>query len=127
MALLTAEQLTTPMPVKRVRVDIPELDGHVFVQTMTAWQKGQFDSQFSQNGKVLPERRQELRERTVVACVCDDAGKRLLTYDDVKALGQQRCDIVNTIFEAADDLLNGREKKDDTDTAAGNSGETSDD
>jgi hypothetical protein len=43
----------------------------------------------------------EIRQRMLVACVCNADGQQLLTDADIEAIGKQRADIVERLVNAA--------------------------
>ena len=122
MTLLTRDQLLTPVERKIVRVDLSELgeDCHVFVQGMTAKGRSHFERQFAGKSERASERRMaEIRERLMIACVCDGEGNRLLNKDDVEALGQQAASVVELIVDACQKVCG--MSSDDVETLAENS------
>lgn len=94
--------------VKRLpieRVDLPELDGFVFVRGMSgaerdAWEK----SLIVGRGKRREVNTENVRARLAVRCLCDEQGTRLFADDDAAVLGDLRVDTLNRIFETAQRL-----------------------
>ena len=99
---LTREQLLAPAPVDVQEIDIPELGGSVFVHGMTVTEKTAFDGQFlTSSGSVNKRKYSQMRVRLLIKCVRDADGKQLLTEDDIDAIGQQRADLMERLFDAA--------------------------
>ena len=78
------------------------MGGSVYVRGMTARERSRFETQFQlSSGKSSKKRMQEIRERLVVACVCDANGELLLTEADIEAVGKQPAPVIERIVEAA--------------------------
>ena len=123
---LTREELLAPVPVVIEKVEIPELNSHVWVKGMTAAGRTRFERQFKAETEAKSNRRQqEVRERLVVACCCDESGVLLFSIEDVKALGKQSLAIVERIVLAAQKLIGLTDE--DVEELAKNSEETDED
>ncbi|HWL09549.1 MAG TPA: hypothetical protein VNQ76_14160 [Planctomicrobium sp.] len=87
--------------------DFPEgFSGETFyVLRMTARERGEFESQFTnKNGKPLAQRQREVRQRLVIATLCDESGTRLLTPADLDGLSEQDGVIVEFVSAAATEV-----------------------
>ena len=102
MSSLSRDAFLQPAAVEIVEVPAPEMGGSVYVRGMTARDRSRFETQFQlSSGKSSKKRMQEIRERLVVACVCDANGELLLTEADIEAVGKQPAPVIERIVEAA--------------------------
>lgn len=102
MSSLSREAFLRPAKVNVVEVPVPELGGSVFVKGMTAKDRSRFETQFQlSSGKSNTRKLKEIRERLVVACLCDEEGVLLLQDSDVDAVGAQPAAVVERIVDAA--------------------------
>lgn len=108
------ELLLKPAETPVEIVPLPELGDGVTVRVkgMNARERGAFDMQFVRNGTADTSKQKQMRERMIVACAVDDSGSRMFTIDDVGALGLQRVDLIDRIFEACQ-RVNGDKGKDE--------------
>ena len=92
----------TPVPVDLVEFKIPELGGSVWIKGMTVTERSKFERQFrTRKGETNERKMNEIRQRMLVACVCNADGQQLLTEEDIEAIGKQRADIVERLVNAA--------------------------
>ncbi len=92
----------TPVPVDLVEFKIPELGGSVWIKGMTVTERSKFERQFrTRKGDTNERKMNEIRQRMLVACVCNADGQQLLTEADIEAIGKQRADIVERLVNAA--------------------------
>jgi len=123
---LSRESLLKPVAVPMEEIHIPELDGSVWVKGMTAADRSRFERQFSlASGKRNKRKTQEIRERLIVACVCDEQGNKLFTQEDVGAIGAQSAMIIEKIVDVAQRLCG--MANEDVEAMAGNSELTDED
>ena len=102
MSSLSRDAFLRPAAVEIVEVPAPEMGGSVYVRGMTARDRSRFETQFQlSSGKSSKKRMQEIRERLVVACLCDADGELLLTEADIEAVGKQPAPVIERIVEAA--------------------------
>jgi len=99
MGTLTKEQILGAHDLKRLRVDIPEWDGHVFVKTITAAERDGFENAIYGSKKRLDI--SNVRARMTAISTVDETGKRLFSEKDIKALGQKSAMALDRIFMAA--------------------------
>lgn len=91
-----------PVPVDLVEFEIPELGGSVFIRGMTVVERSKFERQFrTRKGDTNERKMSEIRQRMLIACVCNSDGQQLLNEADVEAIGKQRADIVERLVNAA--------------------------
>jgi hypothetical protein len=99
---LKAADILNAKDTKIERVDLPELDGFVYVKTMTGIQKDAFDNSLlvTSGGKrdVVPL---NARAKFLVHVVCDVDGNQLFTEADVERLGQKSSAILERLWRAA--------------------------
>ena len=100
--ILDKSAFLTPVPVDLVKFEIPELGGSVYIKGMTVVERSKFERQFrTRKGDTNDRKMNEIRQRMLVACVCDSSGQQLLTDADIEAIGKQRADIVERLVNAA--------------------------
>jgi|AntAceMinimDraft_11_1070367.scaffolds.fasta_scaffold16950_6 hypothetical protein len=125
-SVITREQFLTKAPVTIQVVAAPELGGIVYVKGMTARERSAFEKQFqTSSGKSNKRKLQEIRERLVVACLCDEGGTLILREEDVGVVGSQPITVVERIVSAAQGVCGMSDK--DVDALVGNSEETEED
>ena len=92
----------TPVPVDLVEFKIPELGGSVWIKGMTVTERSRFERQFrNRKGDTNERKMNEIRQRMLVACVCNADGQQLLTETDIEAIGKHRADSVERLVNAA--------------------------
>jgi len=99
MGTLTKEQILAAHDLKRLRVDIPEWEGHVFVKTITAAERDSFENAIYGSKKRLDIT--NVRARMTSIATVDETGKRLFDESDIKALGKKSAVALDRIFMAA--------------------------
>lgn len=91
-----------------ISVDHPdrELAGQtIIVRSMTARERSEFESQFSNKaGKPIQSRTAEIRERLVVATVVNEAGELVFSNDDIPALKEVDAAILESVAKASQEL-----------------------
>jgi len=101
----TRETLLKPVEVPKEKYWVPELDDHVWLKGMSAADRSKFEKQFETPAGTRSKRKsKEIRERLLVACVCDEAGSALFTDDDIEALGRQPISMIEPMVVAAQKL-----------------------
>ncbi len=114
--MLTRDQILQANDLPRERVDVPEWGGVVYVRTMTAQERDDFEqSTLGEDGRPSMG---NIRARLAVCTVVDEDGNRLFEDGDAEALGRKSASAVNRIFEVAQRL--NRLRADDVDAAVGN-------
>lgn len=94
-------------PVRRVKVELPELGEGVavFVRAMNESERTAFELEvFGDDGQVLPEAKPLIKRKLVVATAEDFDGNRVFAEGDIDALAEQDALPVNRIFDAAQRL-----------------------
>lgn len=86
---------------KKTKVEPVTVDGTTYhVRRLSGDERDSWEAQhheFTEAGKGFAQ----FRGRLLVRCLCDEAGKRLLTDDDLSAVGEIDAAIVVPLFEAA--------------------------
>ena len=101
--VISREQFLQPVKAKPLDVAMPEFgEGCVVpVWPLSAKEWTQFQSeQQGKDGKPNAKAK-VVRERLVVRCCRDDYGVPLFTNDDIAAIGEQNCGIVERLVNAA--------------------------
>lgn len=83
-------------------VEVPQWGKTVYVRTLMGFERDEFDAAIAKDNANGAERMQNFRAKLVCACLCDEAGKRLFTYDDAPALGRKHAGAIRILFEAAE-------------------------
>ena len=99
MAVLTRDQILSAHDLKKVKVDVPEWGGSVFVKTITATERDQFETAIYNSKKKINFA--NVRARLASLTVTDDQGKRLFTPDDISDLGKKSATALDRVFQAA--------------------------
>lgn len=81
-------------------VEVPQWGKTVYVRTLMGFERDEFDAAIAKdNGAGGME---NFRAKLVCACLCDENGARLFTYDDAPALGRKHAGAIRILFEAAE-------------------------
>lgn len=123
--MLTKEQILTAEDLPREKVEVPEWGGHVYVQTLTArakeeWETSMLNSRDENKNSLI------VRASLAVLTCCTEDGERLFTPDDIDDLNEKSGSALEKIFSAASGL-NKVGDSTDVDESAKNSQETPDD
>lgn len=97
MAVLTKDQIFAAEQAKRELVKVPEWGGEVYVRTMTAGERGIFDTQV-QDGKI---QKVKFREYLAAMTVVDDAGNLLFDKDELDKLSDLNAAALDRIADVA--------------------------
>ena len=114
--MLTREDFLKPVTSPVVKVEIPELGGHVHVRGMSARERSVFDRQFTTSrGAPNLKRQAQLRERLCLATICDDKGNLLFKDSAIDVLGRQPIIVIERVVAVAQPMcgLGGDEKDED--------------
>lgn len=106
MTLSRDEILKTP-DLPREEVEVPEWGGTVYVRSLTAEEKDQFEMIFlGEEGKAKSRKDalRNIRARLVALTSCDEGGNRLFTEEDIPALGKKNARAIDRIFTVAQKL-----------------------
>lgn len=107
MGSLSRESFLTKAKVRvqPERVELPELDGYVFVGGLTAKERDAFESALVEGrGKRRDVNTRNIRAKLVALATVDDEGANVFTEADVVELGECRADLVDRLFSVAQRL-----------------------
>lgn len=99
---LTREQILAADDLPRERVAVPEWQGDVWVRTLTAAEREQWENavEATSSGARGPH----IRAALVAMVACDERGVALFTADDIPVLARKSCPAVMRLFEVAQRL-----------------------
>lgn len=97
--MLTRRQILDTVDFKVRSVDVPEWGGQVFVRTMSAQEREEWEAVSEENG-----RKRILRATIAALTVCDEKGQLLFSSDDIPALAQKSTPALCRIVDAAYEL-----------------------
>jgi hypothetical protein len=91
--------------IPRERVEVPELDGVVYVRGMTGKERGEWEASLTK-GRGVKARPNTANGRAtmLVRCLVDEKGDRIFQNGDADALGDIRVDVLNRLFQVANRL-----------------------
>lgn len=103
--MLSRESILNVVDLPRETVFVPEWDGEVIVQGLTAKGRDDFEISLSTGkGKSQENNFRNLRARLVALAVVDAQGSRLFGDADVPALGTKSAVVLQRLFEVAQRL-----------------------
>lgn len=99
MGLLNRDAILAAQDLKTSDVNVGEWGGTVRVSMLTGTARDEL-------GKIMAgeDAQTSYRELLVAACVVDETGARIFTFDDVKALGAKSAVALQRVFDAAQKL-----------------------
>jgi len=105
--LLNADKILSHVTLKRVKLDIPEWGGHVFVSEMNGTAKDQYENSLMEKiGAEYVVSQKNLRAKLVVYSVTDSNGLRLFTDDQIPDVGKMSSSILDRIIEKSKEVGN---------------------
>lgn len=112
MAVLTKDQILSSDDLEMELVDVPEWGGEVWVRTLRARERDQFEAESLQKkGENYETNFRNLRARLVALTMVDEEGNLLFKGKDVEALGNKSARAMDRVFSVAQ-RLNGIGKHD---------------
>jgi hypothetical protein len=115
-AVLSREAILAADDQKTEKVEVPEWGGCVYVRSMSAYDRDQYEAEQTnlkkEGGDAIDLR--NFRARLVARTACDADGNRLFTNEDAEALGSKSALAMSRLFKVAS-RLNGLTDKDLTD------------
>jgi hypothetical protein len=103
--MLGRDAFRKPPERRRKLVEIPELGTSVYVQSMTARERGVYEVQFiDKNGSKSARMVSRARELMAIASCVDEEGKKIFTPDDLEMLGGLDAVVLDRIYMVAQDL-----------------------
>ena len=106
-SVLDREAILSIPDIVPVLVEVPEWGGSVYVRGLTARERGQFEASMVEVDRKTGERRPKtgnLRARLVVIGVCDEAGRRVFSDEDIPALGKKAALGMERLFDTIRNL-----------------------
>lgn len=103
MNVLTRADILKCADLPRVRLEIPEWGGDVFVRSMTALEKDRYDAEVIA-ARNDADRLSGWRVRTALRCTVDDTGTRLFSDEDIESLGGKSSAPIMRIFDKVQEL-----------------------
>lgn len=85
-----------PAPVPVPTPEWPELDGKVFVRTITALERDAYEDGYSRGGSMA-----NARARLVVMAACDKDGEPVFMDEDVDRVGMQPASVISRLWYKA--------------------------
>ena len=115
MAILNKSEILAAKDQKLISVSVPEWGGDVMVRVMSGTERDRFESEFVSGNKSVDM----VRAKMVAKCLCDDAGNRLFTEQEIPQLGEKSAAVLDTLFGVC--MKHNRFTKNDVEELAGNS------
>lgn len=99
---LSRDAILAPRELKRETVAVPEFDGTVVIQELTATERDAFEAScVKRKGKKTETDATNFRAKLVVQSARDETGARLFADTDVDAIGKLSASAINRLFEVA--------------------------
>lgn len=99
MSVLTKDIICGKQDLEIEKVEVPEWGGDVFIRTLTAAERDQFDtSVYRQEGI---KNYDNLRARYLCLCLCDEHGVRIFDDRDAEKLGTKSGKVMDRLFGIA--------------------------
>lgn len=102
MAILTKEQILKAEDVKRIKIEVPEWGGEIYISMMTGTARDEFETgvlEHQKNGKVG-----NARARLAAATITDENGTPLFSHEDIEELGKKSAKVLDRIVNEAQKL-----------------------
>ena len=104
MAMLSKNEILSCDDKRTKKLHVKQWDGDVIVAELTAFDRDTFEQTslaLKAGGKA-----ENISSRLVSLCLVDEAGKRLFSDEDIKALGQRSGSAMNQVLETVLKLNN---------------------
>ncbi len=98
--MLNREDIFKANDLKKVKIEVPEWGGHIYVRNMSGHGRRIFQNNTISKDKV-PE---DFVELLIIATACDKDGNLIFTMDDLPELQKKSSAVLSRIFDAAADL-----------------------
>jgi len=104
--MLTRAAILQADDLPREKVDVPEWGGFVFVRTLTAGERDEFESEmvlFAGKGKTTTNMGalKRTRARLCARAMCGEDGQRIFSDEDVEALAAKSAAALDRVYEVA--------------------------
>jgi len=105
MTVLNRDDILKVKDIAVEKVEVPAWGGSVFVKGMTGTERDAFESSIvQQRGKNASVNMANIRAKLASQTICNEAGERLFSDADVKALGAKSASALQLVFEVAQRL-----------------------
>lgn len=103
MKVLTKDQILSAPDIQLELVEVPEWKGSVYVKTMTAAERDNFEKSIMGRRGIEPNL-EGVRAKMLVATVVDKDGNALFTMEEIDVLGAKSARAVDRLFAVAQRL-----------------------
>ena len=102
MSCITREEVKAADDKKRLKVSTEEWkpESFIFVQTMTAYDRDQFEIKQYKQSQTGKDDGKSIRADLVIRCACDEEGKPLFTEKDHAWLSTKSATVMDRLYEA---------------------------
>jgi hypothetical protein len=107
MTILNRKQILAADDLAKEIVAVPEWGGDVYVRGMSGTERDEFEAsvvQMKTGQQVQPLNMKNIRAKLASLTICDEAGKRLFSENDIGELGKKSAAALQRIFEVAQRL-----------------------
>jgi len=105
--MLTRDQILSTTQLEKVKVELPQCKGYVYVSEMTGEQRDEFDRSLFVNGALEMK---GSKFRLIAMTVVDESGKKIFSKDDVSAIAKLPESVIRKLASKAQ-FLNGMTEK----------------
>lgn len=92
---LSKARILAANDTKLEKVPVPEWGDDVYIKTLSGTERDIFEEAYSS------EKMKNFRARFLVLTLCDEAGQRLFSDDEIDQLGKKSAFVINRLFEKA--------------------------
>jgi hypothetical protein len=99
--MLTREQIirNSDSGIVKNRVTVPEWGGDVYIKTMTAGERGEFEAIVSKD-----ENRSVVRQVLLALTICDEIGNLIFAISDINELSKKSVSAIDRLFDVANKI-----------------------
>jgi len=103
--MLTKEDILNARDIVKELVQVPEWGGEVYVKSLTGAERDQFEaSVVEMRGSNQRFNMKNVRAKLAAIAICDEAGERLFSAEDVATLSQKSAAALDRVFGVASRL-----------------------
>lgn len=95
---LTADQILAADDLGMVKVTVKEWGGDVFIRVMTVGELDAYQQEWAANKLTGVD---NFRAKFLARCLCDDAGTRLFSDEQIEKLASKSAKVVSRLFDKA--------------------------
>lgn len=92
---LSKKAILEAKDIKTKEVDVPEWGGSVCIRVISGADRDVFEQAYSE------KKMDAFRTRFLVLTICDEAGERIFTNEEVEALNKKSSKVLNKLFDEA--------------------------